>query len=60
MLESAVEGIGSRGIVVQGQEGRLVAVGRSILKSFTMEGYRPVLVQLSLAKNLSRSKSRAV
>jgi hypothetical protein len=41
MLESAVEGIGSRGIVVQGPRGRHVV--RSIVKeSTTVEGERPV------------------
>jgi hypothetical protein len=44
MLESTMEGIGSRGIVVQGRKGRFVEGRRSILKSFTTEGHRPVCV----------------
>ena len=41
MLESAAEGTGSRGIVVQGPRG-VSAVRRSALESATVEGERPV------------------
>jgi hypothetical protein len=59
MLESAAEGTGSCGIVVQGPTGE-AAVRRSALESATKEGERPVTSVRAVSTSLLDSTSRAV